>query len=284
MKFNLNTAKLFVPDGLPDDKALARTTHMAIGAHPDDIEVMAFHGILECFHQQKKWLTGVTVTNGSGSPRDGVYSDYTDDEMRAIRIKEQKKAAIVGEYAAHAFLDYPSSAVKDPDNKGPVNDIIELLKAAQPEVLFTHNLADKHETHVAVALRVIEAARSLPADQRPSRVFGCEVWRDLDWMCDKDKVAFECSRHENLQMALLGLFDSQIAGGKRYDLATMGRRRAHATYHSAHSVDIMTGTTFAMDLTPLVDDPSRDIAEVIKGFIDRFSEEVVSSITKLVSK
>ncbi len=284
MKFKLNTAKLFVPDGLPDDKALARTTHMAVGAHPDDIEIMAFHGILECFHQQTKWFTGVTVTNGSGSPRDGVYEDYTDDEMRAVRIKEQKKATIVGEYAAQAFLDYPSSAVKDAGNRAPVEDIIELLKAAQPEVLFANNLADKHETHVAVALRVIEAVRDLPADQRPNRVFGCEVWRDLDWMCDDDKVAFECSRHENLQMALMGLFDSQIAGGKRYDLATMGRRRAHATYHTTHSTDITTGITFAMDLTPLINDTDKDIASFAKEHIDRFSQEVVSTITKLKAK
>ncbi len=39
---------------------------------------------------------------------------------------------------------------------------------------------------------------------------------------DEDKVAFDLSAQENLQMALLGVFDSQISGGKRYDLATMG--------------------------------------------------------------
>jgi len=39
---------------------------------------------------------------------------------------------------------------------------------------------------------------------------------------------------ENLQFALLGVFESQIAGGKRYDLALMGRRRANATYFESH--------------------------------------------------
>jgi len=60
------------------------------------------------------------------------------------------------------------------------------------------------------------------------------VWRDLDWLVDSDKAPFDVSEHENLQAALLGVFDSQIAGGKRYDLASMGRRRANATYFESH--------------------------------------------------
>ena len=42
-------ADVFVPDGLPPAAALARTTHLAIAAHQDDIEIMAYHGIAECF-------------------------------------------------------------------------------------------------------------------------------------------------------------------------------------------------------------------------------------------
>jgi len=264
MKFTLATARLFVPDGTLDEKALTRITHLAVAAHQDDIEIMAFHGILECFQQKDKWFSGVTVTNGSGSPRDGIYKNYTDDEMRAIRSKEQEKAAIIGGYAALAFLDYPSSAVKDAKNKGSVDDIEAILKIAKPEIIYTHNPADKHETHVAVTLRTIEAVRRLPANARPKCVLGCEVWRDLDWLPDADKIALDVSAHENLQAALLGVFDSQIAGGKRYDLATMGRRRAHATYHSSHATDVNTGITFALDLTPLIADTKKDITEFVK--------------------
>jgi hypothetical protein len=62
--FKLETAQLFVPDGLPAEQALSRTTHMAIGAHQDDLEIMAIDGILKCFQQAHKWFTGVVVTNG----------------------------------------------------------------------------------------------------------------------------------------------------------------------------------------------------------------------------
>jgi LmbE family N-acetylglucosaminyl deacetylase len=272
--FRLDTAEIFVPDGLPAGEALARTTHMAIGAHQDDLEIMAIDGILACFQQADRWLTGVIVTNGSGSPRDDLYRDYTDEAMREVRTKEQKKAAVMGDYAAQVLLDYPSGVVKDSSNKDPVEDLALLLKLAQPAVVYTHNLADKHDTHVAVTLRVIEAARNLSEAERPQRLYGCEVWRDLDWMVDEEKVAFDCSAHENLQGALLGVFDSQVCGGKRYDLATMGRRRANATYHASHGTDVATGLVYAMDLTPLIEAPSADIQGYVQDFIDRFGQEV----------
>ena len=278
--FKLDTAQLFVPDGLPAERALARTTHMAVGAHQDDLEIMAFDGILKCFQREDRWFTGVVVTNGAGSPRDDLYKDYTDEAMRAVRIKEQRKAAVLGEYAAQALLDYPSSALKDGSNKDPLEDITLLLKMAQPEVVYTHNLADKHDTHVAVTLRVIQAIRTFPEQDRPRSLYGCEVWRDLDWMVDEDKVAFDCSGHQNLQAALLGVFDSQVSGGKRYDLATMGRRRANATYFASHGTDVATGLIYAMDLTPLIQDPSQDIQSYVQAYLNRFAQEVQTRILK----
>lgn len=278
--FKLDTAQLFIPDGLSPEGALARTTHMAIGAHQDDLEIMGVDGILACFQREDRWFTGVVVTNGSGSPREDVYKDHTDEEMREVRAKEQKKAAVIGEYAAQALLDYSSSAVKDGSNEDLVEDIALLLRLAQPDVVYTHNLADKHDTHVAVTLRVVEAIRKLTETDRPQRLYGCEVWRDLDWMVDGDKVAFDCSAHENLQAALLGVFDSQVCGGKRYDLATMGRRRANATYYASHETDVAAGLIYAMDLIPLIEDTTQDIKGFVQAYIDRFAQEVHQRILK----
>ena len=39
-------ADVFVPDESSLAEALAKTTHLAVGAHQDDIEFMALHGIL----------------------------------------------------------------------------------------------------------------------------------------------------------------------------------------------------------------------------------------------
>jgi LmbE family N-acetylglucosaminyl deacetylase len=281
MKFHLDSAEIFVPDNMQAQEALQRTTHMAISAHHDDIEIMAAAPILECFQSQERWFSGVVVTDGRGSPRSGLYGDYTDEEMRLVRIKEQRKAAVVGEYAAQVLLDYPSKAVKDASNQQGVEDITELLKVAKPQFVYTHNLADKHDTHVGVALKVITAIRRLPEEDRPQKLYGCEVWRDLDWMVDSDKTAFDLSNHESLQSALIGVFDSQIAGGKRYDLASMARRRANATYFESHGVDETTGMSFAMDLTPLILHTDLDIESYVQEFIHRFSQDVTNRLSKV---
>lgn len=281
MKFHLNTAEVYIPDNTPEEQALARTTHLCLAAHQDDIEIMAAQPIIECFQQKDKWFTGVVVTDGRGSPRDGIYGQYTDDEMRLVRFKEQRKAAYVGEFAAQIMLDIPSKVIKDVSRNEPVDDILEILRATKPKFVYTHNLADKHDTHIGVALRVIQALRKLDQAERPERLVGCEVWRALDWMVDSDKVTMDLSRHENLQFALLGVFDSQIAGGKRYDLASMGRRRANATYFESHGVDETTGLSYGMDMTPLMNDVSLKPADFVQGFIQRFSADVRERVNRM---
>jgi LmbE family N-acetylglucosaminyl deacetylase len=281
MTFSLSKtgADVFVPDGSDVRSALARTTHLAIGAHQDDLEFMAAHGVVECFQNASRWFTGVVVTDGGGSARDFEYKDYSNEQMMEVRKLEQRKAAYVGEYSAMLQLFHPSSAVKNAAAPEVVGDLVSILTETRPEVVYTHNLADKHDTHVAVALRVIAACAKLPADARPKRIIGCEVWRDLDWLCDKDKVAMPVSRHENLHAALMGVFDSQIAGGKRYDLATAGRRRAHATYFESHGTDQETGLIWGMDLTPLLS--GADPTQLVKDYIARFQDEVSTRIAKL---
>ena len=281
MKFAIETAEVFIPNGESSEIALTKTTHMGIGAHQDDLEIMALSGILECFQQEDKWFCGVIVTNGSGSPRNGLYKDYTDDEKRVIRRKEQKKAAVVGDYNAQILLDYPSFAVKGGDSVSVIADLSKLIKLSKPEVIYTHNLADKHDTHVGVALRVIEAIRGLETEDRPQKLYGCEVWRDLDWVIDEDKVTFDVTARENLQAALLGVFDSQISGGKRYDLATMGRRRANATYFKSHGTDVVNGMIYAIDLTPLINDVELKIQTYLQGFIKRAADDIETRLARL---
>ncbi|MBJ7392239.1 MAG: PIG-L family deacetylase, partial [Chthoniobacterales bacterium] len=273
MKLHNATAQLFVPDDQPVGTALERITHLGIGAHQDDLEFMAFHGILECFDRDDKWFGGVTCTNGSGSARTGPYGDCTDEQMMDIRRKEQNTAAVIGQYAAMFHLDYSSDVMKSASDPSLKNDLKAILAASKPKVVYTHNPADKHDTHIGVVIAALQAMREIPVEQRPKKVIGCEVWRNLDWLLDAEKVAMNVSGGDTLASALNGSFDSQISGGKRYDLATLGRRAANATFFDSHATDKSTQLIFGIDLTPVVADEKIDIIAFVCDGIDRFKAD-----------
>jgi LmbE family N-acetylglucosaminyl deacetylase len=281
MKLLQPNSDLYVPQlGLTVAEALSRTTDLCIAAHQDDIEIMAYAGIADCYGRPDRWFSGVVVTNGAGSSRTGEYAGHTDEQMQIIRREEQRKAAHLGDYSIQAQLAYPSSEAKKPAHPGIQQDLHALLSGMYPQTVYLHQPADKHDTHIGVLLNSIEALRRLPEAQRPKRVLGCEVWRDLDWLPDSEKQALDSGRRPHLAAALLGVFDSQIAGGKRYDLGTIGRRSANATYHNSHASDKLDGITWAMDLSPLITNPGMDVVDFTSAALDRFKEDVVSRLRR----
>jgi LmbE family N-acetylglucosaminyl deacetylase len=274
---------VFIPDQSEPETALRRVTHLGIVSHQDDLEIAAYQGITECFHRKDQWFGGVVVTDGSGSPRKGPYADYTDEEMQNVRLVEQRKAAYVGEYSIMIQLGYPSEDVKEQRQAGTlVEDLKSILEQTQPEVLYVHNPCDRHDTHVATFLRCLEAIRTLPREKRPKKVYGCEVWRKLDWLLSEDKAMLWVDKHPHLLRPLLGVFDSQISGGKRYDLAEEGLRHANATYFDSHTTDKTSLLTFAMDLTPLVEDDTLDVQEYTLGYVRRLEKDVAERLNRFV--
>jgi LmbE family N-acetylglucosaminyl deacetylase len=239
---------------------------------------MAFHGILTCYDRTDRWFGGVTITDGRGSSRAGQFKDWTDDQIAAERIREQEAAAVIGQYSFIAQLGFGSATVRDAQQSAVRNDLRRILEASRPEVVYLHNLADKHDTHVGCALRCIEAMRQMPKADRPKMIYGCEVWRDLDWLVDSEKTAMPISARPELARTLNEVFATQIAGGKRYDLAVLGRRTANATFSNAHSTDQESAMQWAMDLTPLVQDDSLDPVAYTVGFIDRLKADVTARI------
>jgi LmbE family N-acetylglucosaminyl deacetylase len=278
LRFHQPAAELYVPRRRTLAEAIAHTAYLGVGAHPDDLELMAAYPILQGMESHSSRFSGVVVADGAGSP--GGERLLTDQEMRILRRQEQREAADLGNYAALFQLAYPSSVLKGPGHSDAVDDLEKILKALRPQEVYTHNLADKHDTHVAVLLKLVAAIRRLPMDQRPRRLIGCEAWRDLDWLSDEDKVAMPV---ENLAVseALIKVFQSQIQSGKRYDLAALGRRRAHATYQSSHTVDKYGGLILGMDMTPLMLDDSLSPEALFARLAADFENEVKARIKRL---
>jgi LmbE family N-acetylglucosaminyl deacetylase len=273
------TGDVHVPDGVAPVDALARTTDLGIGAHPDDLEFLMLVPIAHCRDDPQRSFAGITCTDGAGSARAGRFASLTDAQLAAVRADEQRAAAEVGAYGAIVQLGHPSAAIRSPEGFAVlVAQLRSLVRATRPLNVYTHNLADKHATHVAVAAAVIQAIRSLPAEARPHRLVGVEGWRDLDWLSDHEKVSFDATGLDDLAARLAACFPSQIEGGKRYDLAEQGRRRANATMREPRAVDEAEAITVAMDLTPLIRNEDLHPADYVGAAIDRLRAEVTGGL------
>ncbi len=276
MKLKSEKSFTYVPDGSTLTEALKRTTHLAIGAHPDDIEIMAFHGIQQGLDHNS--FTAVIAADGAGSPRAGKYQNITDDQMIATRQIEQKKAAALGKYNLLLMLAHTSKEIKNPKNSIIIEELAQIFMATNPDVVYLHNIADKHHTHVALALKCLVALRTLPKNKKPKKVLGCEVWRSLDWLSDKQKVVLPTSANEDLALQLCQAHDSQIAGGKKYDLGTLGRRHANATFFESTKTDKESSLCFAMDLTTLIHEKTLNPKKLIKKHLAILQKEVFENL------
>lgn len=283
MIFHHPSSYITIPDGTPPDQALARVTHLGIGAHPDDLEILALHGILQCYESDKLWFGGIVCAHGGDSPRVGSYAQMTDAELRVLRRREQEEAARIGRYGILVQLDYSSDEVKGAGAAFLREDLARVFQTAGPGIVYLHNPADRHPTHVAVSLAALEVLRALPSERRPAEVYGVEVWGSLDWLPGPARKMLDTSGHEALKAALLNTFRSQIDGGKRYDLAAAARRRANATFAESHAADRAGEVCFAMDLTPLVRDPTLDLVRYVADRVEDFRQEKLSGLARFMA-
>ncbi|OPZ59124.1 MAG: GlcNAc-PI de-N-acetylase [Deltaproteobacteria bacterium ADurb.Bin510] len=237
----------YIPDGLALEAALRRTTHLAIGAHPDDVEIMAYHGIASCYAESQLWFCAAVMTSGGGGPRAGDYAGLSDPQLAELRREEQRRAAAIGHYGALVQFDYASADLRaDPEGLAAA-ELADLIVRCRPQVVYTHSPFDEHPTHVAVCRAVLAVLRTLPPEFRPRQVLGCEVWGSLDWL--GRRIELDCSLKPDLAAELLNAFASQNASGKRYDLAVVARRRANATFAQAREIDRLEQLNFAVDLS-----------------------------------
>lgn len=275
----LLTKDIFVPDSTVVETALRRTTHLAIAAHPDDIELIGMQGICRCVGDANEWFTGAVVTDGAGAPRSGSFADFSDAKLASVRRDEQIRAAETGGYSAVVQFGLQSEKATDGINKALVEDLKSLFTATGSSTVYLHSPLDRHQTHVGICLHAIEALRALPPAGRPKTIVGVEVWRGLDWLSDKDKTRLDIDDGAAMATKLLPIFRSQIDGGKRYDKAIVGRYLANATFDTSHLVDDASALSFAIDLMPLVEDPELSYSTFVKSFIDRFADEAGAAVS-----
>jgi LmbE family N-acetylglucosaminyl deacetylase len=254
---------------------------LVIGAHPDDVELLGLADIGACREDSRRWFTGVTVADGAGAagPVDTDASDPVG--VAARRRQEQRNAARIGRYGLQLQLGRPSAEVLDPGTRlGVVDRLAELFAVTRPARVLTHSLLDRHPTHVAVALAVIDACHRSKSDERPRELLGVEVWRGHDWVPDTAKVRLDASGQSELGSRLLAAHASQVAV-RPYADAAVARRRANATFDDPHRLDAVDEVILAIDLTALVADEASDPVAHVDGIIDGLRDEVVGLVRSL---
>lgn len=286
-------AVVIVPDERTIEQALADATDLAVVAHPDDLELLLPTVLASCSSQPDRSFVGVVCTDGAGSI--GVEGAPTGSTLLvALRADEQRAACEVGGHAV-VMLGCDSTALRDPGRRGEVARVVaDILRTCEPAVVYTHALLDRHVTHVAVALAVVDAARragragtdttsggrdSASRGRQPP-LLGVEGWCSLDWLADDDRVELPGIDDARLGRRLAACFGSQLAH-KRYDVAMEGRRRANATLHRHDAPDAADELTLALDMTQLVVDPGLEPSAFLDAVLHRATAVAAGRLTDL---
>jgi len=256
----------YVPDGRAREEAARRTTHLGIGAHPDDLEFLAYPSVLTCYDAEDFWFAGVVCTDGAGSPGAG---ETGKPDLAEVRAAEQRKAAEIGRYSLVVQLGGASSALGE--EAGLVRlagQLRELLRATRPAVLCGHHPLDAHPTHRRVFAATLRALRELPGEDRPQAWYGGEVWGGLEWIPAPFRVSFAVDDKPLLLSRLIEVYRSQIEGGKRYDFAVPGRLAANATFAEPHEVDRSRWLSHAVDLGELLGEDTGGVTSWVERVLE----------------
>ena len=144
-----------------------RRTVLAIGAHPDDVEIGCGGALLE--HRAQGDDLVLLVLTGGEQGGDA-----------ALRAQEAVSAAtLLGAELVHHEL--PDTLVSESGETIAV--ISEVIERFRPEVVYTHSLNDNHQDHRNVHRATIVAAREAPnifAYQSPSSAIAFSPGRFVD--------------------------------------------------------------------------------------------------------
>ena len=123
---------------------------LAIGAHPDDIEIACSGTLAKCVKRGDE----VTVCHVSSGNLGHVI--IPPDELRVIRAAEAKKAGgMAGIKVICAGFD--DLEIFD-NNKAARDKIVDVIKSVNPDFIITHNPDDYMPDHTAVSRLVFDAS------------------------------------------------------------------------------------------------------------------------------
>jgi LmbE family N-acetylglucosaminyl deacetylase len=230
---------------------------LALGAHPDDIE-LGCGGTLIKASRQGHNVFMYTLTRGAAS---GDPEQRTKELMQSAKLIGAKRLWIDN------FEDTKLSLSSD-----LINHIEFFINKADPDIVITHSLGDTHHDHRAIAASTIEAGRYIPnilAYEIPvTRDFKPQVYYDISDVVD-DKIQLINSFWS--QRSKMFLQSNAIRGLAEYR-ALQSRLNTHVTAVEAFEVQkLCFGKEFK-----LLKVPQENIPKVMP---EQMPKEVIESIS-----
>ena len=121
---------------------------LAIGCHPDDIEIACAGTLAKCV---KRGDTVMTCHTSSGNLGHVIIPP---DELTKMRAEEAKKAgALAGIEVIYGGFDDLEIYT---DNKSARDKMVDVIRYANPDVIITHNPDDYMPDHTATSKLVFD--------------------------------------------------------------------------------------------------------------------------------
>lgn len=188
---------------------------LAIGCHPDDVEIACAGTLIKCVKRGDKVITCHLSTGNLG------HVIIPPDELTVIRREEARKAgALAGiEVISTGFNDLDMFS----DNKKSRDAVVDVIKYADPDFIITHNPDDYMPDHVAASKLVFDAsfAATLPnyrsKEPNPAKlvpIYYMDTLAGVNFVPDE---FVDISEEIDLKLKMLECHESQIKWMRDHD-------------------------------------------------------------------
>ncbi|MCL4421892.1 MAG: PIG-L family deacetylase [Actinobacteria bacterium] len=207
---------------------------LAVGAHPDDIE-LGCGGALGAHRARGDEISLLVMTTGEYGPQEG-----------RSRVFEQEDAARL--LSAQLYWGcFEDGGV--PEGRASVAVVERVLAQVQADVIYTHTTSDTHQDHRHTGEATLAAAR------RASRVLCYESPTSLDF---RPVVYMDVSAHMEMKLATCRAHLSQVLKNGLVDLEAVeaqARWRGFQARLPHGSAEAFEAPRFLWDLSPATSSP-----------------------------
>lgn len=188
---------------------------MAIGAHPDDIEIACSGTLAKCVKRGDTVIV-CHVSNGNLG-----HVVIPPDELAEIRAAEAKKAGSL------AGIEVVCAGFSDLDifdnNRAARDRIVEIIQYADPDVIITHNPDDYMPDHTAVSRLVFDASFAATLPNYPTKTRRAAKLVPIYYMDTLAGVNFvptefvDITEEIDLKIEMLECHESQLVWMREHD-------------------------------------------------------------------